>query len=209
MSDYARRERASLADLLLEVGPDAPTLCVGWATRDLAAHLVVRERRLDAMAGVVIPPLAGHGEHVRKQKAAEPYDRLVDEVRNPPWWSPVSNPLTGEMTNRVEFFIHHEDVRRASPGWTPRVLDTGAQQALWKSVRLISRLGMRKLGFPVLLRAPGFGAVTIGGDDPRATLTGDPGELTMFASGRQRGSRVEIEGAPEAMERLRTARLGL
>jgi hypothetical protein len=89
------------------------------------------------------------------------------------------------------------------------VLDTGAQQALWKSVRLISRLGMRKLGFPVLLRAPGFGAVTIGGDDPRATLTGDPGELTMFASGRQRASRVEIEGAPEAMERLRTARLGM
>jgi uncharacterized protein (TIGR03085 family) len=209
MSDYARRERAELADLLLQVGPDAPTLCTGWATRDLAAHLVVRERRLDAMAGVVIPPLAGHGEHVRKQKAAEQYDLLVAEVRNPPWWSPVSNPVTGELANGMEFFIHHEDVRRAAPGWTPRVLDTGEQKALWNSVRLMSRLALRRLGFPVLLRAPGFGEVKVGGDGPPATLTGEPGELTLFVSGRQRAAKVEIDGPPEAVEKLRTARLGL
>jgi uncharacterized protein (TIGR03085 family) len=209
MSDYARRERTALADLLLEVGPDAPTLCVGWATRDLAAHLVVRERRVDAMAGVLIPPLAGHGEHVRKQKAAQAYEQVVAEVRRPPWWSPVSNPLTGELANGTEFFIHHEDVRRAAPGWTPRVLDTGEQKALWNSVRLLARLSLRKLGFPVRLRAPGFGEVTIGGDQPQATLTGEPGELTLFVSGRQRASKVAIEGPPEIVEKLRTARFGL
>jgi len=208
MSDYARRERAALADLLLEAGPDAPTLCVGWTTRDLTAHLLVRERRPDAMAGVVIPPLAGHGEHVRKEKAAEPYDQLVTELRSPPWWSPVSNPLTDELTNGTEFFIHHEDVRRAAPEWTPRVLDAGEQKALWGSVRLMSRLALRKLGVPVLLRAPGFGEVRIGGDDPQATLTGEPGELTLFVSGRQRAAKVTIEGSPEIVERLRTARLG-
>ena len=65
MSDYARRNAQQLADLLLQLGPDAPTLCAGWTTRDLAAHLVVRERRPDAMVGVLIPPLAGHAEHVR------------------------------------------------------------------------------------------------------------------------------------------------
>jgi uncharacterized protein (TIGR03085 family) len=209
MSDYARRERASLADLLLETGPDAPTLCAGWTTSDLAAHLVVRERRPDAMAGVLIPPLAGHGEHVRKQKAAQPYAQLVSEVRNPPWWSPMSNPLTDELANGMEFFIHHEDVRRASPGWTPRVLDTGEQKALWNAVKLMSRLGMRKLGIPLLLRAPGVGEVKIGGDVPQATLVGEPGELVLFVSGRQRASRVQIEGPPETVERLRTARLGL
>jgi uncharacterized protein (TIGR03085 family) len=208
MSDYARRERAALADLLIEVGPDAPTLCAGWSAKDLAAHLVVRERRPDAMAGVLIPPLAGHGEHVRKQKAAEPYDRLVGEVRNPPWWSPVSNPLTGELANGMEFFIHHEDVRRAASGWTPRVLDAGEQKSLWNAVRLMSRMSLRKLGFPVTLRAPGFGEVTIGGDVPQATLTGDPGELTLFLSGRQRASKVAIEGSPEIAEKLRTARFG-
>jgi uncharacterized protein (TIGR03083 family) len=44
----ARAERAALCDLFDEVGPDAPTLCAGWTTRDLAAHLVIRERRADA-----------------------------------------------------------------------------------------------------------------------------------------------------------------
>jgi hypothetical protein len=37
------RERLELCDLLLELGPDAPTLCEGWTTADLAAHLVLRE----------------------------------------------------------------------------------------------------------------------------------------------------------------------
>jgi uncharacterized protein (TIGR03085 family) len=209
MSDYARRERAALVDLLLQVGPDAPTLCAGWAAKDLAAHLVVRERRMDAAASSLVPPLAGHGEHVRKNKAAEPYDRVVAEVAKPPWWSPVSNPLTDELANGMEFFIHHEDVRRAAPDWTPRVLDAGEQKALWNAVRLMSRLSLRKLGFPVLLRAPGFGEVKIGGDVPQATVTGDPGELTLFVSGRQRASKVAIDGPPELAEKLRTARLGL
>ena len=47
----APRERADLADLLQEVGPDAPTCCTGWDTAHLAAHLVVRDRRADALPG--------------------------------------------------------------------------------------------------------------------------------------------------------------
>ena len=37
---YAQDERAALAALLDETGPDGPTLCEGWQTRDMAAHLV-------------------------------------------------------------------------------------------------------------------------------------------------------------------------
>jgi uncharacterized protein (TIGR03085 family) len=209
MSDYARRERSELADLLLVKGPDAPTLCTGWATRDLAAHLVIRERRPDASVAVLIPPLAGHGEHVRKQKAAEPYDRVVAEVRNPPWWSPVSNRLTDELVNALEFFIHHEDVRRGAPGWEPRVLDPAHQKAIWKTVRFTARTGLRRLHVPLLLRAPGFGEVRIGGDVPQATLTAEPGELALFVSGRQRAARVDIDAPPETAEALRTAKLGI
>jgi uncharacterized protein (TIGR03085 family) len=209
MTDYARRERNALADLLLETGPDAPTLCAGWSTRDLAAHLVVRDRRPDASAGIVIPPLAGHGEHVRKAKAAQPYETVVAEVRTPPWWSPVSNPLVHEMTNTLEYFIHHEDVRRGAPGWTPRALDAGEQRALWNAVKVTARMGLRRLGVPVLLRAPGFGEVTVGGDTPQAILIGEPGELALFVSGRQRAAKVAIEAAPETAERLRTAKIGL
>ena len=209
MSDYARRERSKLADLLLEKGPDAPTLCTGWVTRDLAAHVVIRERRPDASMAVLIPPLAGHGEHVRKQKAAEPYDRVVAEVRNPPWWSPVSNRVTDELVNALELFIHHEDVRRGAPGWEPRALDAGQQQAIWKTVRFTARMGLRRLHLPLLLRAPGFGEVRIGGDVPQATLTGEPGELALFVSGRQRAARVEIDAPPETAEALRTAKLSI
>ena len=210
MTDYARRERRLLADLLLAVGPDVPTLCEGWTTRDLAAHLVVRERRPDASAANLIRSLGGHNEHVRRAMAARPYPQVVELVRTPPWWSPVSNPLTDELFNGVEFFIHHEDVRRGGgTGWQPRTLDAGQQHALWRTVRFSARLGLRRLGIPVLVRAPGVGEVTVGSGTPRVTLTGDPGELAIFLSGRQRAARVTAEGEPAAVERVQTARLGL
>lgn len=74
MSTHAQRERLLLADLLERSGPDAPTLCDGWRTRDLAAHVVVRERRSDAAAGQVIPKLADRLERIRGQYAAKPYE---------------------------------------------------------------------------------------------------------------------------------------
>jgi uncharacterized protein (TIGR03085 family) len=172
-------------------------------------HLVVRERRPDAMVSNLIPALAGHGEHIRLAKAARPYSEVVWEVRNPPWWSPLSNPLTNELANGLEFFIHHEDVRRGSPGWEPRVLDAGQRAAIWRAVKFTARIGLRRLHIPVLLRAPGLGQVTIGGDPPWATLSGDPGELALFVSGRQRASRVDVEAPPATAELLRTADLGV
>ena len=42
---FAQKERERLAELFLEVGPDAPTLNEGWTTRDLAVHLLIRESK--------------------------------------------------------------------------------------------------------------------------------------------------------------------
>ena len=70
-------ERHELASLLLEVGPDAPTLCEGWTTRDLAAHLVIRQDRVDAQAGIVIRQLSGWTERVRQGAAHGDYADLV------------------------------------------------------------------------------------------------------------------------------------
>lgn len=209
MTRYARRERQQLADLFVETGPDAPTLCEGWTTRDLAAHVVVRERRPDGVATRLAPGLGRHADRVRRAMAARPYAEVVEKVRNPPWWSLLSNPLTDELFNGLEFFIHHEDVRRGRPGWEPRQLDPGQQAALWRGVSFTAKLGLRRLHLPVLVRAPGFGEVTVGEGTPQATLTGDPGELALFVSGRQRAARVDVEGPPEAAERLRTAALGM
>ena len=57
-------ERAAICDSFEEFGPDVPTLCEGWKTRDLLAHMLVRERRPDAAAGLVVPFLRKHLEQV-------------------------------------------------------------------------------------------------------------------------------------------------
>ncbi|OYV23782.1 MAG: hypothetical protein B7W97_02165, partial [Mycobacterium sp. 20-66-4] len=56
----AQRERAALVETMRSLGPDAATLCDGWTTRDLAAHLVIREYRPDAAPGILIPFFARH-----------------------------------------------------------------------------------------------------------------------------------------------------
>ncbi|WP_436521907.1 TIGR03085 family metal-binding protein [Actinoplanes sp. HUAS TT8] len=207
MNDYARQERRLLADLLLREGPDAPTLCTGWTTRDLAAHLVIRDRRPDASAGMIVPALRSYGERVRLSKAALPYPDLIAEVRQPPVWSPVSNPLTDGLANTMEFFIHHEDVRRAAPAWEPRPLPAGHQAALWRNVKLTSRMALRRFGVAAEVIADGFPPVRTG-PSPLVRITGDAGELALFFSGRQGAARVRIDGDPAVAERLRTARLG-
>ena len=78
----AQQERETLSDLLLEHGPDAPTLCEGWDAADLAAHLVVRERRPDSGPGLVWPPLAAYTEKVRRSaRDRMTWDQLVSTVR--------------------------------------------------------------------------------------------------------------------------------
>jgi uncharacterized protein (TIGR03085 family) len=208
MTEYAKSERRALADLFIAVGPDAPTLCEGWTTRDLAAHLVIRDRRPDTVAGELIPALAGRTNRIRLATAARPYPQVVQDVRHPPWWSPLSNPLLHELANALEFFIHHEDVRRASPGWQPRTLGADHQRALWGAAKVTARFGLRKLHLPVAVRAPGFGTMQVGDGTPQVTLVGEPGELAIFLSGRQRAARVQIEGAADAAEKMRTARFG-
>ncbi|GAA4961176.1 TIGR03085 family metal-binding protein [Actinoplanes utahensis] len=208
MTNYARVERDLLADLLLSAGPDAPTLCEGWTTRDLAAHIVVRERRPDSAAGMVIKPLAGYGERVRLARAALPYEELIAQLRTPPMWSPVSNPLVDPLANTMEMFIHHEDVRRGDGQWEPRVLGEAMDATLWGNVKLLSRAALKRLGITAEIQATGLSAVR-NSADPQVRITGDAGELALFFFGRQRATRVTVEGSPELEERIRTARLGL
>ncbi|HWH01106.1 MAG TPA: TIGR03085 family metal-binding protein [Pilimelia sp.] len=209
MARFARSERLALADLLLRLGPEAPTLCEGWKTRDLAAHLVVRERRPDAAAGLVLPPLRGRGERVRAETALSPYADLVDRLRRPPWWSPVSNPLADRVFNPMELFIHHEDVRRAQSGWQPRELPPAAGRELWRRVPALARFALRRLPAEVTVQAPGYGQGRAGAGGPRVRLIGAPGELLMFMSGRQRAARVQVDGPAALAERVRGAALAL
>jgi uncharacterized protein (TIGR03085 family) len=200
----AQQERMTICDLFVELGSDAPTLCEGWSTADLAAHLVVRERRPDSGPGLVWPPLAGYTDKVRRAvRDRTPWAKLVETVRRGPPF--LLRPFDGAM-NTVEFFVHVEDVRRARVGWEPRPLSPELADALWARV---GPGGMaKKVPATIVITSPGR-ADKQGGTGPRLTLAGDPGELAMFGAGRQGAARVEISGDEALAVRLRTASLGI
>jgi uncharacterized protein (TIGR03085 family) len=208
--NHARDERAALCDLLTALGPDQPTLCDGWTTRDLAAHLIVRERRPDAAIGIVVRPLAGHTRRVQQRVAQRPFADLVAEVRRPPGWSPAALAPVDRAVNSLELFLHHEDVRRAQPGWQPRPLPPELAAALWSRVRPYAKLRLRRFPATVLVEAPGHGEVHTGrSGGQRVRVSGDPGELAVFLTGRQRAARVDLTGPAHLTDRLATAKLGL
>ena len=210
-SRHARRERQELAELMLTTGPDAPTLCEGWTTRDLAAHLVVRESRPDAAVGIVLPPLAGWTDRVQHSVASQPYPELVRKVRTgPPTLSVFSIPGMEGQANLVEYVVHHEDVRRAQPGWEPRDLPPDLSDSLWGRLRQMARLMFRRVPVGVtLVRTDGTGGRVIAkSGTPMVTLTGTALELLLRSYGR-RAVHLEVTGDPDAVAAFESARIAL
>lgn len=202
-------ERALLCDLFLEVGPDAPTLSGDWTTRDLASHLVVRERRPDAMPGILTNVLAEHGEQVRLAEAAGPYERIVGRVRNgPPIWSPTSVPFVDRLVNTIEFFVHHEDVRRAADTWSARPMDSGLEAALIKLSRTSGKLITRKAPVGIMLAAEGHDAVVLHAGKRSVTIRGPIGECVLFLYGRSECD-VELDGEPDDIAAIRATSFGI
>jgi uncharacterized protein (TIGR03085 family) len=206
MTSFAQSERAALSDLLLEVGPDAPTLCEGWAARDLAAHLVVRERRPDAAAGIVLKPMAGYLRSVQDGKAHGDYEKLVATVRSGP---PFPLTLVDAQFNTAEYFVHHEDVRRALDGWQPRELDPRLESALWTILKRQGRMLLRHSPVGVALRRPDGATQVVKGGEPMVTLVGPASELLLYAFGRTTHARVDVEGDPDAVARFSGTSLGV
>lgn len=211
MTRHAQSERQLLSDELERLGPDAPTLCEGWLTKDLAAHLHLRESRPDLAAGMYVPFLAGRLEREQAKVAAGDYPGLVRKVRDgAPAWSPMSHPKVDELANLIEYYVHHEDVRRAQPGWTRRELPDGLQRALWHALRRMARILFRKAPTGVVLIAEGQGrryAAKLPDSHGTVVLRGEPSELVLFAYGRGAVAEVELTGAPEDVAALKASRL--
>jgi uncharacterized protein (TIGR03085 family) len=203
----AQRERAALVETMREVGPDAPTLCEGWTARDLAAHLVVRERRLDASPGIMIPFLAGYTDKVQRQTAASTeWDELLDKIASgPPLLSPFK--LVDSVANMDEMFIHHEDVRRAQTGWEPRSLDADTVTALRRPLTFMARLTMANVPARVTLQTPDGKTVAAVGRGEALTVTGDVAELTLFVAGRDEAQLTFSDA--QVVAAVRAARRGL
>jgi uncharacterized protein (TIGR03085 family) len=205
----AAGERRELCDLMDQLGPDAPTLCKGWTTRDLAAHLVIRERRVDAAPGILLPVLAGYTARVQRSAAQQPWADLVDLVRNgPPPWSPYALPGLGDKINTMEFFVHHEDVRRAQTGWEPRPADSRRAAALWALLGRAARVLYRHSPVGVVLRTPDGLERTVRGGDRSVTLIGSIDELTLHAFGREQ-TEVDIDGDQVDVAGLQSSQRGL
>lgn len=205
----AAGERHELCDLMHQTGPDAPTLCAEWTTRDLAAHLVVREGRPDAALGILLPPLARYTARVQESVAQRPWSELVDLLRvGPPWWSPYGLPWLGDKINIMEFFVHHEDVRRAAAGWEPRPADPRRAETLWGLLRWAARVMYRNSPVGVLLRTPDGSECTARRSGRSVTVVGSPEELTLHAFGRDE-TIIEIEGDLVDVAGLRDSRRGL
>lgn len=189
---HAGLERLEAVSALRAAGPDAPTLCAGWTTRDLAAHLVAREQRPDADLGLVVPALARWTDRVRDRYARRDFEALLERIeRGPARLSPWRWPGIENAVNLLEYFVHAEDVRRAAPSWQPRRLDPEREAELWRQFARQARAAFRGRATAIELRTPdGVRRLTLPGPAPATVIEGDVGELVLYAFGRRDQARV-------------------
>jgi uncharacterized protein (TIGR03085 family) len=190
-------------------------LGVSFARDERAALCaVLRERRPDAAAGIIGGPLAGYTRRVQRAlTAGTSFRQLVEEIRNgPPAWSVFRIPGMDDRLNMVEYFVHHEDVRRAADGWEPRDIGGALAQALWQRLRNV-RLVLRRAPVGVELVRDDLPAnhgqqqvrITAKASTPVVTVIGSPAELTLWALGRTTAARVRYEGSEPDVSRLARA----
>ena len=192
--------------LFHELGPDAPTLCEGWTTRDLAAHLWVRENRLDAAAGLFLSPLASHLDEVTAQVLERDFDDLVDG-----WGRGAGkiNPFRylDPLINGAEHFVHHEDIRRANGRTEERDFSQAVLKQLHTQLKRMAPGMLAKSAMPVVLEPVGFQPLVTADKngvakkgDAVVRVRGSVPELLLWAFGRD-AAHVEIEGDASAVYR--------
>jgi uncharacterized protein (TIGR03085 family) len=210
VTSIAAHERMLLCALAQQLGPDQPTLCGDWTVRDLVAHLLVREGS-PAAVGIAVPPLAGLTEHAMQREARHDFHAMVTRLRHgPPIWSPMRLPKIGPMLNTMEFFVHHEDIRRAQPGWEPRLLPAGVEDVVWRGATVAGKGFTRSAPVAVTLqRSDTVERARLSGGDGEVLVRGLPAELAMFVYGRQGHARVDLEGDDAAVAALQETDLGI
>jgi uncharacterized protein (TIGR03085 family) len=205
----ASDERAAICGEFEAVGPDRPTLCTGWTSRDLLAHLLVRERQPWVAPGLLIPALSPVVKRAIAGYADTPWSEMIAQLRSgPPSWSPFRVGKVDEFGNGAEFFVHHEDVRRGEPGWKPRPPDPTRDAQLWAVLTRTGGMLYRRSPVGVVLRRPSGEQQVVRTGSGLVTIVGEPGELLLHAFGRA-ATRVELEGAADDIAALAASSRGV
>ncbi len=211
-SELVSSERSALVQVLIDAGPTAPTLCKGWETRHLAAHLLLRETRPMVAAGVMGGPLAARTQRATDQLADElidqhHYEKAVRDFEELPGYLHMRSRFAAldEEMNLIEYFVHTEDVRRAGcihgNAPAPRVLADGVQQRMWKMLRARARtMAAKKHASGLVLQAPGYSptvhtVIAPLADREATLLNGEPGELVLYLFGREAAAQVDVSAS--------------
>ena len=207
MTTWAVHERVALVDALTELGPDAPTLCEGWQTKDMAAHVYVRERRPDAALGVLpLGPLTAYTDRVMASVLRTlGYDEILRRIRQVPVHLRLGS--LDALINTVEYFVHTEDVRRPN-GMPARDMPEAFEQTIWRRLSKQARLSFRRVDAQVKL-VPTVGEPVEFGKGELLEIHGRPSELMLLAFNRKDAAKVDLVGSTSAVEKLQSATLGL
>ncbi len=190
--------RDAFCDVLLQVGPTAPTLCEGWDAHRLAAHVWSLSYDPLAWAGMIVHPLNAFTER-RLTRIVErwPYVELVARLRRMEGFTCM--PWDGRQGHRHglgEYVIHTEDLRRANdlPSVDPA---PELAEALWLRLQVASRqlYGGRRRGLVLAgTNPPRESYVACRGQG--SVVTGPVLELLMWVYGRRDSAKVTITPAP-------------
>ena len=208
---FDKAERGRLCDLLDEVGPEAPTLLPPWTARDIAAHLVLRERDPLAAPGLVLPGRwARFAERRHRALAARDFAWLTATLRSGPPPGFFRLGWVRRVPNLNEFFVHQEDIRRAN-ALGPRTNEPAMDEALWHNVTTAPWFLARRLkGAGLEVQWAGAGRVVWARRGrPTARVTGPPGEVLLYLFGRKDAAQVELSGPDAATQAVRRTPFGL
>jgi uncharacterized protein (TIGR03085 family) len=204
-------ERARLCDLLDELGPEAPTLIETWTTRDIAAHLILRERDPVAAPGLVRPgPWNRYAERRQRALALRDFRWLTATLRSGPPLGFFRMGWVRRQPSLNEFFIHQEDVRRAN-GLGPRTNAYALDEALWHNVTHGAWFLARRLrGAGLELQWDGTARTfRARRGEPTAHIAGPPGELLLYLFGRRSAAQIDVRGTGAAIEAVRRTQFGM